>query len=96
MINFLQNICDGHFDCEDGWDESPHLCIGKGSRKKVFFSGPTTKALIPPSPREHFFGFFLSFPKKSHIRVSYGTYGSSEHGGHLRKELYRFEDKNQI
>jgi len=24
-----ENICDGHFDCEDGWDESPHLCIGK-------------------------------------------------------------------
>jgi len=24
-----ENICDGHNDCEDGWDESPHLCIGK-------------------------------------------------------------------
>jgi len=24
-----QNICDGHEDCYDGWDESPHLCIGK-------------------------------------------------------------------
>jgi len=24
-----ENICDGHNDCADGWDESPHLCIGK-------------------------------------------------------------------
>ena len=29
-INLLltKNICDGHNDCADGWDESPHLCIG--------------------------------------------------------------------
>ena len=24
----MKNICDGRYDCEDGWDESPHLCIG--------------------------------------------------------------------
>jgi len=24
-----QSICDGYSDCEDGWDESPHLCLGK-------------------------------------------------------------------
>jgi len=26
---FPENICDGRFDCASGWDESPHLCIGK-------------------------------------------------------------------
>ena len=25
----FKTVCDGHNDCEDGWDESPHLCIGK-------------------------------------------------------------------
>jgi len=24
-----ESICDGLFDCPDGWDESPHFCIGK-------------------------------------------------------------------
>ena len=24
----LQSICDGYEDCDNGWDESPHLCIG--------------------------------------------------------------------
>jgi len=26
---FPENICDGRSDCASGWDESPHLCIGK-------------------------------------------------------------------
>jgi len=26
---FPENICDGVNNCDDGWDESPHLCIGK-------------------------------------------------------------------
>jgi len=31
-----ENLCDGHNDCADGWDESPHLCIGKCDYYKQF------------------------------------------------------------
>ena len=31
----FQHICDGHFDFEDGWDESPHHCIGDNTKKKL-------------------------------------------------------------
>ena len=25
---YIKNVCDGRSDCDDEWDESPHLCIG--------------------------------------------------------------------
>ena len=28
ILWFIKHICDGHLDCADGWDESPHHCIG--------------------------------------------------------------------